>query len=104
MWLKRFPVWSGRGGLFGVVVGERGVVDRLTHLGLVRVLEQPQVVDAGGVDRGGGAGFHRGVDVAADGVRDGAAHRPALVFDLDDGQVERGEQQVDDAADQPAST
>ena len=33
-------------------------------------------------------------------VRDGAAHGPALVFDLDDGQVERGEQQIDGAADQ----
>ena len=31
---------------------------------------------------------------------DGPAHRPALVFDLDDGQVERGEQQIHDAADQ----
>ncbi len=45
-------------------------------------------------------GFHRGVHVAADAVRDGAAHRPALVFDVDDGQVERGEQQIHDAPDQ----
>ena len=29
-----------------------------------------------------------------------ARHRPALIFDLDDGQVERGEQQVHRAADQ----
>jgi hypothetical protein len=38
--------------------------------------------------------------VAADVVRDGSAHGPALVFDLDDGQVERSEQQVDGAPDQ----
>ena len=45
------------------------------------------------------SGFHRGVHVAAD-VVDGSAHGPALVFDLDDGQVERSEQQVDGAPDQ----
>ena len=91
---------SVAGGWLCVVVGERGVVDRLTHLGLVRVVEQLEVVDAGGVGRGGGAGLDRGVHVAVDAVRGGASHGPALVFDLDDGQVERGEQQVDDAADQ----
>ena len=87
-------------GWFGVGVGERGVVDRLTHLGLVRVVEQLQVIDAGGVDRGDGAGLHRGMHVAVDAVWGGASHGPPLVFDLDDGQVERGEQQVDDATDQ----
>ena len=77
-------------GLFGVVgVGQCWVVDGLAHLGLVRGLQQPQVVDAGGFHRRGGVRFHRGVHVAADGVRDGSAHGPALVFDLDDGQVER---------------
>ena len=57
---------------FGVVVGQGRVVDRLADLGLVRVLEQPQVVDAGGLDRRGGVGFDRGVHVAADVVRGGA--------------------------------
>ena len=95
---------SGNGGRCRVVrcvgVGQCWVVDGLAYLGLVRGLQQPQVVDAGGFHRRGGVRFHRGVHVAADGVRDGAAHRPALVFDLDDGQVERGEQQVDGAPDQ----
>ena len=96
--LRLVRVAAGR--LGGVVVGERGVVDRLTHLGLVRGLQQVQVVDSGGLHRCTGAGFDRGVGVAADGVRDCAAHRLALVFDLDDGQVERGEQQVHQAAGQ----
>ncbi len=82
------------------VVGQGGVVDHLADLGLVRVLEQPQVVDAGGLDRRGGVGFDRGVDVAADVVRAARPMGPALVLDLDDGQVERGEQQIDGAADQ----
>jgi len=86
--------------LFDVVVGKGEIVDRLTHVGLMCLLEQVQVVDAGGFDWGSGAGFDRRVHVAADGVRDGPAHRLALVLDLDDGQVERGEQQIHDAADQ----
>jgi hypothetical protein len=87
-------------GLFDVVVSEGEIVDRLTHVGLMCLHQQVQVVDAGGADRRNGAGFDRGVGVAADGVADGPAHRPALVLDLDDGQVERGEQQIHDAADQ----
>ena len=64
------------------------------------LFEQSQVVDAGGLDRAGVGGLDRGVDVAADVVRDGPAHHAALVFDLEDGQVERGEQHVDGAPDE----
>ena len=62
MWFKRFRDLFAVAavGLRVGVLGERGVVDRLAHLLLVRVVEQPQVVDAGGVDRGGRVGFDRG--------------------------------------------
>jgi hypothetical protein len=40
------------------------------------------------------------VHVAADLVRDGGAHRPVLPADLDAGQVEQVEHQLDLAADQ----
>jgi hypothetical protein len=40
------------------------------------------------------------VDVAADPVRDRDPHRPALVADLEGGQVERVEHDLDRAADQ----
>ena len=53
------------------VVGEGEIVDRLAHVGLMCLLQQVQVVDAGGFDRGSDLGFDRGVGVAADGVAEG---------------------------------
>ena len=54
--------------------------------------------------RDGRPGFHRGVHVAADAVRTARPIARPWYSTVDDGQVERGEQQIHDAADQAAST
>ena len=84
----------------GTLVGQRGVVDGLAHLGVVGPLQQSQVVDAGGLDGAGRLGFDGRVHVPGDLVRDRLAHRAALVLDLDEAQVERGEQCIDGATGQ----
>ncbi len=69
---------------------------RPAEAGVVGGVDQPHVVDAGrGAGGGGllGAGF--GVGVAADDVRDRLPGGPALPADLDAGQVERVEDQLD---------
>jgi hypothetical protein len=75
------------------VVDEGGVVDLRLQLGAVGGIEDPQVVDPGGLRLGAlpavaGAGL--GVPVAADDERDGLARGLALVPHLDTGQVEGG--------------
>ena len=62
--------------------------------------EQREVVDAGGRRNRDGVGSGHGVGVAADDAGDTGAHRPALVADVDGGEVERVEDALDAAADE----
>src|SRR5215472_2655068 len=84
-------------------VDEGGVVDLGLQAGAVGLVEDAQVVDAGGLGLGAllavaGAGL--GVPVAADEERDGFPGGLALVPHVDVGQVEGVEDQLDGAADQ----
>jgi hypothetical protein len=77
-------------------------LDAVGEFGGVLGLDQVQVVDPG-PDRLGGCGVvgsGLGVDVASDDVRDRVAHGAAVPADLDPGQVERVEDELDLAPDQ----
>src|SRR5664279_1619510 len=101
-------LWAGDAGganVFGDVpgvLGQRGVVHgRNTQRGSVSVADQPEVVDSGVRRRvGTGFGFGARVDVAPDLVADRDTHVPALVADLQIGQVEGVEDELDAASDQ----
>lgn len=77
------------------------MVHAVGQLGLMRDLDQPRVVDAGGLRwRRGGFGFGLGMSVMPEVVRDRQAHRRAGQTHLDACVVERVEHQLDLAADQ----
>src|SRR5438876_7677793 len=85
------------------VVDEGGVVDLGLQVGAVGGVEDPQVVDPGGLRLLAlaavtGAGL--GVPMTADDERDGLASGLALVPHLDAVQVERVEDQLHDAPDE----
>ena len=86
-----------------VAVSQGGVVDLCGELVVVGGLQQLQVVHPsrrGRRGRRGRFGSGLGVGVAADAMRDRQPHRRAVVADLDGGQVERVEDQLDLAAGQ----
>jgi hypothetical protein len=73
------------------VADEGGVVDLRLQLGAVGGIQDPQVVDPGGLRllaRPAVAGAGLGVPVAGDDERDGLARGPALVPHVDIGQIE----------------
>jgi len=91
-------------GWFGLV-GQQRVGDALAAFGSQTLLDQAEVVDPGRwARRGGHLGLGGRVDVAADHRRGGRSHGAALVADLNPGQVEGVEDQLDAGADQGGST
>jgi hypothetical protein len=107
----------GEGGQFGFVLvvggllcaavdgsggGQVGVVDPGGELGAVLRGDQREVVDPGRGGRWGQVGAGVGVDVPSDPVRDRGPHRPALVANLQAGEVERVEPPDSNRADAQA--
>ncbi len=83
------------------MAGQVVVVDGPLVALVVGGVDQAEVVDAGARDLAGvHAGDGVGVHAAAEHVGGGGAHGPSGVADVDVGQVERVEDQLDDAADQ----
>ena len=86
----------------GVVTGEVGEVDRPAGGLVVLGFEQGQVVDPGGCRRVVvvvAAAVDPGVDMGRDLVDDSVSEALAVVTDLDAGEIERVEDQLDPTAD-----
>src|ERR1035437_8270790 len=91
-WLSSPPKWSGMGTFAATRFAPRGGVS---------VADQVEVVDPGRWRRvGADFGFGAGVYVAADLVADRDTHIAALVADLEVGQIEGVEDELDAASDQ----
>src|ERR1019366_2902381 len=91
---------------FGAGLGQLRVLRWwFAQRGGVSVADQGEVVDPGRWRRvGAGLGFSARVDVAPDVVADRDTHLAALVADLEVGQVEGVEDELDAASDQGGST